>query len=136
MGASDQQMLLWFQNEYGFAISTLLYLQARKGHSASGCANLVSCGGNGWVRFWNTASTALVGEYIAHSQGQSAYVYFINWRIVYIHLKIIYAYFAVPYVCGFKFLIRNKPKLENTCETMKLKENPSFRFICNINIMN
>ena len=58
-----------FQNDYGFAISRLAFLQARKGNSASGGANLVSCGGNGWVRFWNSAHSALVGEFPAHTQG-------------------------------------------------------------------
>ena len=58
------------QNEYGYAVAKLLFLDARKGHSASGCANLVSCGGNGWVRLWNTAHNTLVGEFVAQSQGE------------------------------------------------------------------
>ncbi|CAH1788695.1 unnamed protein product [Owenia fusiformis] len=56
------------QNEYGFAISKLIFLEARKNSSASGGANLVSCGGNGWVRFWNTSRNCLVGEFPAHTQ--------------------------------------------------------------------
>ena len=58
------------QNEFGFAISRLLFLDTRKGNSASGGGNLVSCGGNGWVRFWNTAKCTLVAEYVAHTQGK------------------------------------------------------------------
>ncbi|XP_071788999.1 cilia- and flagella-associated protein 337-like isoform X2 [Asterias amurensis] len=49
-------------------ITRLVFLDARKGQSASGGANLVSCGGNGWVRFWNTAKNSLLAEYIAHKQ--------------------------------------------------------------------
>ncbi|XP_022090760.1 WD repeat-containing protein 49-like isoform X1 [Acanthaster planci] len=49
-----------------FIITRLVFLDARKGQSASGGANLVSCGGNGWVRFWNTAKNSLLAEYIAH----------------------------------------------------------------------
>jgi hypothetical protein len=32
-------------------------------------ANLVSCGGNGWVRFWDLPNSKLAAEFIAHSQG-------------------------------------------------------------------
>ncbi|KAL3885534.1 hypothetical protein ACJMK2_025586 [Sinanodonta woodiana] len=59
------------QNEFGSAIAKLLFLEARKGHSAGGGANLVSCGGNGWVRFWNTAHCQLVAEFIAHHHAGS-----------------------------------------------------------------
>jgi hypothetical protein len=57
------------QNEYGFAITCLAFISGRKGNSAKGGANLVSCGGNGWVRFWNTNSNKLLAEFTAHSQG-------------------------------------------------------------------
>ncbi|XP_041458844.1 WD repeat-containing protein 49-like isoform X1 [Lytechinus variegatus] len=49
-----------------FVIKQLLFLEARKHLSASGGANLVSCGGNGWVRFWNANKNALMAEFIAH----------------------------------------------------------------------
>ncbi|ELU05069.1 hypothetical protein CAPTEDRAFT_229382 [Capitella teleta] len=55
-------------NEYGFAITCLAFLTGRKGSSAKGGANLVSCGGNGWVRFWNTNNNKLLAEFTAHSQ--------------------------------------------------------------------
>lgn len=54
------------ENEYSWAISKLLFLEARKGNSASGCANLVSCGGNGIVRFWNSSHNTLMAEFTAH----------------------------------------------------------------------
>ena len=57
------------QSEYSWAISKLLFLDARKGNSASGCANLVSCGGNGIVRFWNSSHNTLMAEFTAHQHG-------------------------------------------------------------------
>ncbi|GFO26515.1 WD repeat-containing protein 49 [Plakobranchus ocellatus] len=59
------------QNEFGWAVVRLIFLEARKGNSASGGANLVSCGGNGWVRFWNSGRAALVAEYVAHQNAGS-----------------------------------------------------------------
>ena len=35
-------------------------------------ANLVSCGGNGWVRFWNTNNGQLLAEFVAHTQGENS----------------------------------------------------------------
>jgi hypothetical protein len=61
------------QNEYSWAISKLLFLEARKGNSASGCANLVSCGGNGIVRFWNSSHNTLMAEFTAHQHGMLSY---------------------------------------------------------------
>ena len=46
----------------------MLFLESRKTNSASGGANIVSCGGNGWVRFWNSTHNTLLAEFIAHSQ--------------------------------------------------------------------
>ncbi|WAR03587.1 WDR49-like protein [Mya arenaria] len=54
------------ENEYSAAISKLVFLEARKGNSASGGANLVSCGGNGIVRFWNSSHSTLIAEFTAH----------------------------------------------------------------------
>ncbi|GFN83300.1 WD repeat-containing protein 49 [Plakobranchus ocellatus] len=59
------------ENEFGWAVVRLIFLEARKGNSASGGANLVSCGGNGWVRFWNSGRAALVAEYVAHQNAGS-----------------------------------------------------------------
>ncbi|XP_041356070.1 WD repeat-containing protein 49-like [Gigantopelta aegis] len=59
-GSNDEQ------NEFGLAISKLLFLETRKTNSSGHCANLVSCGGNGWVRFWNTSKSQLMAEYVAH----------------------------------------------------------------------
>nr|XP_006816071.1 PREDICTED: WD repeat-containing protein 49-like [Saccoglossus kowalevskii] len=57
--------------DYGHAVTRLAFLEARKSSSAAGGANLVSCGGNGWVRFWNTAKNALIGEFVAHQHVSS-----------------------------------------------------------------
>ena len=58
----------FFQSEFGWAVTKMLFLESRKGNSASGGANLVSCGGNGWVRFWNSSHNTLLAEFVAHSQ--------------------------------------------------------------------
>ncbi|XP_076812547.1 cilia- and flagella-associated protein 337-like [Clavelina lepadiformis] len=59
--------------EFSFVISRLVFLKTRTAshHAASGSssftgADLVSCGGGGWVRFWSTAKSALLSEFIAH----------------------------------------------------------------------
>ncbi|XP_043378753.1 WD repeat-containing protein 49 isoform X3 [Chelonia mydas] len=49
------------------AITKLLFLEARKNISVTGGANLVSCGGAGYVRFWNTLKSQLMAEFEAHS---------------------------------------------------------------------
>ncbi|KAJ1087888.1 hypothetical protein NDU88_001047 [Pleurodeles waltl] len=49
------------------AVTTLFFLEARKNTSATGGANLVSCGGSGYVRFWNIISCQLMAEFSAHS---------------------------------------------------------------------
>jgi hypothetical protein len=30
---------------------------------------LISCGGNGWVRFWDVKNAKLKAEFIAHTKG-------------------------------------------------------------------
>lgn len=60
---------LYFQNDFGYAVTRLQFLEERKHQSAGGGANLVSCGGNGWVRFWNTAKSELMAEFVAHTHG-------------------------------------------------------------------
>ncbi|XP_033126562.1 WD repeat-containing protein 49-like isoform X2 [Anneissia japonica] len=52
------------QNDY--IITRVAFLESRKNSSAAGGANLVSCGGNGWVRFWNSSKNKLIAEFIAH----------------------------------------------------------------------
>ncbi|KAJ8313468.1 hypothetical protein KUTeg_008979, partial [Tegillarca granosa] len=54
------------QEGTGFMVSRLVYLDARKTNSAGNGANLMSCGGNGWVRFWNTNTAKLMAEFVAH----------------------------------------------------------------------
>nr|XP_025042865.1 WD repeat-containing protein 49 isoform X5 [Pelodiscus sinensis] len=49
------------------AITKLLFLEARKNTSVTGGANLVSCGGAGYVRFWNTFKSQLIAQFEAHS---------------------------------------------------------------------
>ena len=56
-----------------FGITTLRFLDQRMtsstAHSFTG-ANLVSCGGIAFVRFWNTYTGKLVGEFQAHMDGE------------------------------------------------------------------
>ncbi|XP_013374114.1 PREDICTED: WD repeat-containing protein 49 isoform X3 [Chinchilla lanigera] len=49
------------------AVLRLCFLEARKNMAATGGANLVSCGGSGYVRFWDTFSKQLLAEFSAHS---------------------------------------------------------------------
>ncbi|KAM3930625.1 cilia- and flagella-associated protein 337 [Leptodactylus fuscus] len=47
-------------------VTRLFFLGARKHISATGGANLVSCGGSGYVRFWNIFRNQLMGEFQVH----------------------------------------------------------------------
>ncbi|XP_063772261.1 WD repeat-containing protein 49 [Pseudophryne corroboree] len=47
-------------------VTRLFFLGARKHISATGGANLVSCGGSGYVRFWNIFKNQLMSEFVAH----------------------------------------------------------------------
>ncbi|KAM9316522.1 cilia- and flagella-associated protein 337 [Gastrophryne carolinensis] len=47
-------------------VTRLFFLGARKHISATGGANLVSCGGSGYVRFWNIFRNQLMAEFVAH----------------------------------------------------------------------
>ncbi|CAG6005409.1 unnamed protein product, partial [Menidia menidia] len=49
------------------AITKLFFIPGRA--SASDCADLVSCGGMGAVRFWNIHHGRLVGQFTAHTRG-------------------------------------------------------------------
>uniref|UniRef100_F7FGI1 WD repeat domain 49 n=1 Tax=Ornithorhynchus anatinus TaxID=9258 RepID=F7FGI1_ORNAN len=48
------------------AVTRLSFL-TRKNIAVTGGANLVSCGGDGYVRFWNILTEQLVSEFMAHS---------------------------------------------------------------------
>ncbi|CAH2247497.1 WD repeat-containing 49 [Pelobates cultripes] len=47
-------------------VTRLFFLEARKHASATGGANLISCGGSGCVRFWNIYKGSLIAEFVAH----------------------------------------------------------------------
>ncbi|XP_036303586.1 WD repeat-containing protein 49 [Pipistrellus kuhlii] len=49
------------------AVMRLCFLEARKNIAATGGANLVSCGGSGYVRLWDTFKRQLLAEFLAHS---------------------------------------------------------------------
>ena len=34
----------------------------------------MSCGGNGWVRFWNSTHNTLLAEFVAHAQCKYRYL--------------------------------------------------------------
>ncbi|XP_004675439.1 PREDICTED: WD repeat-containing protein 49 [Condylura cristata] len=53
--------------ECNHAVMGLCFLKARKNTEVTGGANLVSCGGSGFVRFWNTFKRQLLAEFLAHS---------------------------------------------------------------------
>nr|CAB3267710.1 WD repeat-containing protein 49-like [Phallusia mammillata] len=56
--------------EFSFVISRLLFLKQRITMATPGSpflgADLVSCGGGGWVRFWGTTRSTLLAEFVAH----------------------------------------------------------------------
>ncbi|XP_060027890.1 WD repeat-containing protein 49 isoform X2 [Erinaceus europaeus] len=49
------------------AVMRLCFLDSRKDIAVTGGANLVSCGGAGFVRFWSTFTKQLLAEFSAHS---------------------------------------------------------------------
>ncbi|XP_006890451.1 PREDICTED: WD repeat-containing protein 49 [Elephantulus edwardii] len=49
------------------AVKRLFFLEARKNTAVTEGANLVSCGGRGYVRFWDTVKKQLLAEFLAHS---------------------------------------------------------------------
>ncbi|XP_036611568.1 WD repeat-containing protein 49 [Trichosurus vulpecula] len=53
--------------EGNHAVMRLFFLEARKNITVTGGANLVSCGGSGYVRFWNIFKKQLVAQFVAHS---------------------------------------------------------------------
>ncbi|XP_075426736.1 cilia- and flagella-associated protein 337 isoform X1 [Ascaphus truei] len=48
------------------SVTRLFFLEARKNISSTGGASLVSCGGSGYVRFWNIFRSHLMAEFVAH----------------------------------------------------------------------
>ncbi|XP_075405008.1 cilia- and flagella-associated protein 337 [Tenrec ecaudatus] len=62
LGASFSEM----DTEGKNAVRKLYFLEARKNTAAAEGANLVSCGGSGYVRFWDTFKKQLVAEFLAH----------------------------------------------------------------------
>ncbi|XP_053168013.1 WD repeat-containing protein 49 isoform X2 [Hemicordylus capensis] len=56
-----------FDSENCNTIARVSFLDARKNVSVTGGANLVTCGGAGCVRFWNTHRSRLLAEFEAHS---------------------------------------------------------------------
>lgn len=60
--------------EFSFVISSLTFLTTRmiNGVATGECADLVSSGGGGWVRFWNTNLATLLSEFIAHPHAGNA----------------------------------------------------------------
>ncbi|XP_078288312.1 cilia- and flagella-associated protein 337 [Panthera onca] len=52
--------------KYNNAVVRLCILEARKNTAETGGANLVSCGGSGYVRFWDTFKKQLLAEFLAH----------------------------------------------------------------------
>jgi len=64
------RLITYYTFKDGHAVTRLQFLETRKGNSAAGGANLVSCGGNGWLRFWSTTHQTLLAEFVAHVQGQ------------------------------------------------------------------
>uniref|UniRef100_A0A8C7MU10 WD repeat domain 49 n=1 Tax=Oncorhynchus kisutch TaxID=8019 RepID=A0A8C7MU10_ONCKI len=53
-------------SESSDGVSRLFFLPGRKGVATVGGADLVSCGGSGLVRFWNTVHSGLVAVFTAH----------------------------------------------------------------------
>ncbi|XP_011915984.1 PREDICTED: WD repeat-containing protein 49 isoform X5 [Cercocebus atys] len=49
------------------AVMRLCFLKVRKNTAVTGGANLVSCGGSGYVRFWDIYKKQLLAEFLAHS---------------------------------------------------------------------
>lgn len=54
------------QDDFGYAVTKLIFLNERPMSASSVGANLVSCNASGWVRFWNTQKSLCVGQFLAH----------------------------------------------------------------------
>ncbi|KAL6478596.1 hypothetical protein MHYP_G00120290 [Metynnis hypsauchen] len=69
--ASKLLALCGEEDSESYGITRLAVVEGRMGAAATGGADLVSCGGSGVVRFWNTISSRLVGEFVAHKDSGS-----------------------------------------------------------------
>ncbi|XP_017579094.1 WD repeat-containing protein 49 isoform X1 [Pygocentrus nattereri] len=69
--ASKLLALCGKEDSESYGITRLAVVEGRMGAAATGGADLVSCGGLGVVRFWNTISRRLVGEFVAHKDSGS-----------------------------------------------------------------
>lgn len=54
------------QDDFGYAVTKLIFLNERPMSASSVGANLVSCNASGWVRFWNTHKSLCIGQFLAH----------------------------------------------------------------------
>lgn len=54
------------QDDFGYAVTKLIFLNERPMSASSVGANLVSCNASGWVRFWNSHKSLCVGQFLAH----------------------------------------------------------------------
>ncbi|XP_068715125.1 cilia- and flagella-associated protein 337-like [Montipora foliosa] len=54
------------QNDFGYAVTKMIFLNERPMSASSVGANLLSCNASGWVRFWNTHKSMCVGQFLAH----------------------------------------------------------------------
>ncbi|KAM4889331.1 cilia- and flagella-associated protein 337 [Thomomys bottae] len=62
------------------AVTRLCFLESRKNIATTEGANLVSCGGSGFVRFWNTFKKQLLAEFLAHSGSGSIIMSIDKWN--------------------------------------------------------
>lgn len=54
------------QDDFGYAVTKLIFLNERPMSASSVGANLISCNASGWVRFWNSHKSLCVGQFLAH----------------------------------------------------------------------
>ncbi|XP_062860513.1 WD repeat-containing protein 49-like [Trichomycterus rosablanca] len=59
------------EDSENYAFTRLAFLEGRKEATATGGADLVSCGGSGVVCIWSTTCSRLVGEFVAHKDSSS-----------------------------------------------------------------
>lgn len=82
-----------FQSEFKYAISKLIFLEARKTIVIGRVgANLMSCGGNGIVRMWNSNTCSLIGEFVAHENGKSWFQLFVYFETAINDAPVYYLY--------------------------------------------
>ena len=52
--------------ELSFVVSRLIFLKHRLENGEFAGADLLSTGGGGWIRSWNTSKATLMSEFVAH----------------------------------------------------------------------